>query len=193
MSEAWIRFRNSMAGSFEQWHDGEGYDLGAMAEMTAEERDSLSREIRTRLANSGRSPDWRDMEAAYALGLTDCLRALEEHGDAEVRLRAAHYVGSTSEMETALCEALLGDDVEAASGALDSVAGYPSHRVRQALIALLRRMDENFICAGYVALEVFGGVEDAMEERPFLFAVQEQGRDGPLMEKLIARLEGPLK
>jgi hypothetical protein len=39
-----------------------------------------------------------------------------------------------------------------------------------------------------VMLEVFGGVDDAFAERPFLFEVQEQGRDGELMKELIARV-----
>ncbi|MBL8231395.1 MAG: HEAT repeat domain-containing protein [Bryobacterales bacterium] len=190
MSEAWVRFRKSMAAGFEQWHDGVGYDLDALPGMTAEERNSVSREIRMRLANAGRAPDWRDMEAADALGLTDCLEALREHGDAEVRLRAARYLGEADEVESALCEALRGEDASAASQALDSVSEYPSGRVRQAVIALLKRVDENFVNAGFVALEVFGGVADAMTERPFLFEVQEQGPDGPLMDRLIARVSG---
>jgi HEAT repeat protein len=190
MSEALNRFRASMATGYEQWHDGVGYDLDALRDMTPEERASTSLEVRTRLASAGATPDWRDMEAAHALELTDSLRALLDHPDAEVRLRAARYAGGGEEAEAILCQALLGDDPAAASKALDDVCDHPTERVRQAVITLLRRVDENFIWAGYVALEVFGGVEDAMEERPFLFEVQEQGPNGPLMEQLIGRLSG---
>jgi hypothetical protein len=56
-SAALQRFRKSMGISYEQWHDGVGYDLDAFAAMTPEERDAIAAEICTR-----RNLDWRDME-----------------------------------------------------------------------------------------------------------------------------------
>jgi hypothetical protein len=56
------------------------------------------------------------------------------------------------------------------------------------VIARVRKIDSQFIVAAMVMLEVFGGVDDAFAERPFLFEVQAQGRDGELLEKLLARV-----
>lgn len=188
MSDALQRFRQSMIIGFDQWHDGIGYDLEALAAMDEAERDSVRLEIRARLLNAASGVEWRDMEAAAALGETDTLERLLRHEDAEVRLRASRYLGAPAGAEDILCEALLGPDSAAASKALDDVCEHPTEKVRQAVITLLRRVDDNFIYAAFVALQVFGGVEDAWDERPFLFQVQEQGPGGPLLDQLIARL-----
>jgi len=55
-SPAYQRFLSSMTMDFDKWHDGTGYDLAALDELTPTERDS----IRTLL--QGRT-DWRDAEA----------------------------------------------------------------------------------------------------------------------------------
>jgi hypothetical protein len=89
-----------------------------------------------------------------------------------------------------LCETIASsEDQDAVSMALDLVAEYPDAAVRQAVIARVRKVDSQFVYASMVMLAVFGGVEDAFAERPFLFEVQAQGKGGPLLEKLIARVK----
>jgi hypothetical protein len=188
-SESWVAFIRSLEIGYEHWHDGVGYDIEAMAGMSEEERQVVRQVMRNRLAETSRLPEWRDMEVAAALGDTETLEQLLDYDDAQVRLRASRYLNTGGLPEAEICKALVGPDPAAASMALDHLAEHKSEKTRQAVIELIRRVDANFIQAAFVGLEVFGGVEDAWPERPFLFEVQEQGPDGPLMEQLISRLE----
>jgi len=86
----------------ETWHDGIGYDLGALHAATPAER----REIETQLLARGAS-DWRDVEALAALGTPAALAALRDAlatGGTELRLavmrRAPHLV--SDEQRTAI-------------------------------------------------------------------------------------------
>lgn len=57
-SEAYRRFRASMAIDYGKWRDGEPYDIAALDGMTQAERDEIAEEL------SGKSQlDWRDVEA----------------------------------------------------------------------------------------------------------------------------------
>lgn len=71
------RFERSMLIDYEKWHDGEGYDLDAIADATAPEREA----IEAVLLNRG-PKDWRDIEAFAALDSPAARKALP------VRLRA---------------------------------------------------------------------------------------------------------
>lgn len=62
-SPAYTRFKQSTAIDYSKWRDGEPYDIAALSEITAEERDLLTDEL---CAND--SLDWRDVEALRALG-----------------------------------------------------------------------------------------------------------------------------
>lgn len=72
---------------YEQWHDGVGYDLGALAELKDDERDEAERWL---LARADR--DWRDVEGLLALGSERARGAVVDqlcHGMIEIRLVAA--------------------------------------------------------------------------------------------------------
>lgn len=72
---------------YEQWHDGVGYDLGALAELKDDERDEAERWL---LARADR--DWRDVEGLLALGSEQARGAVVDqlcHGMIEIRLVAA--------------------------------------------------------------------------------------------------------
>jgi hypothetical protein len=82
---ALVRFERSLLIGYEQWHDGVGYDVEALRELTAEER----RAIEVRLV----PPDgWRDVEALAviaSLGSDSArteLRRAATSGSSEVRL-----------------------------------------------------------------------------------------------------------
>lgn len=68
-SPAYTRFRASMVIDYDKWRDGEPYDIAALSDVTAEERDLLTDEIIER-----GSLDWRDVEALRALGTPKALR-----------------------------------------------------------------------------------------------------------------------
>jgi hypothetical protein len=61
-SPAYDRFIKSMQVGYDQWHDGIGYDLDALAALTADERADARKLLAGR---AGR--DWRDVEALEAL------------------------------------------------------------------------------------------------------------------------------
>ena len=75
MSDAspYERFRRSMDIGFEEWHDGIGYDLDALAEATPEDRTAIETLLVPRAGN-----DWRDVEALAALGTPGANRALAD-------------------------------------------------------------------------------------------------------------------
>jgi hypothetical protein len=190
-SAAWTRFVASLEMNLDSWRDGTGYDLGALREMGEIERGAIGEMIATRLANRNRAADWRDLEAAAELGRADAIARRTDDDDPQTRLRARVALGDTTAIVAELCATIgRGRDVDAVSRALDRVAEHPTAAVREALIARVRKVDSLFIVASMVLLEVFGGVEDAFGERPFLFEVQAQGPDGDLMERLIARAKG---
>jgi hypothetical protein len=188
-SDAWTRFVASLEMNLDTCRDGTGYDIAALLEMTETERGAIREMIATRLGNRNRSADWRDLEAAEALGLTDAIAGRAQDGDPQTRLRVKEALGDTDAVVAELCQTIAESRDEAAvSKALDHVSNYPTEPVKQAVIARVRKVDSQFIHASMVMLEVFGDVDDAFPERPFLFEVQAQGRDGPLMQKLIARV-----
>lgn len=190
-TEAWTRFIGSLEMNMDSWRDGTGYDLPALCEMKEIERGAIREMIATRLANKNRAADWRDLEAAESLGLRDSIAARADDDDPRTRLRAKEAMGDTDAVEAELCKTIASSrDSDAVSKALDHVANYPSEAVKEAVIARVKKVDSQFIYASMVMLEVFGGVEDAFAERPFLFQVQEQGKDGEMMKKLIARVSG---
>ncbi len=190
-SGAWTKFISSLEMNLDAWRDGTGYDLAALQAMNELERGAVREMIATRLADRNRGADWRDLEAAEALGLSEAIAQRADDDDPRTRLRVKQALGDTDAVVAELCETIArSGDADAVSKALDHVANYPTEAMRHAVITRVRKVDSQFIYASMVMLEVFGGVEDAFAERPFLFKVQAQGRDGPLMEELIGRTSG---
>jgi hypothetical protein len=86
-SQSFQRFLASTEITYEQWHDGMGYDLGALAELEGRDRDEAERWL---LARAG--SDWRDIEGLLALGTAPARDAVVDqlrHGPIEQRLAAA--------------------------------------------------------------------------------------------------------
>jgi hypothetical protein len=192
-SAAWTRFVSSLTMDLDAWRDGTGYDLVALRAMNDIERGAIHEMIASRLGNKNRAADWRDLEAASVLGQTESIAQRVDDDDPRTRLRAKAALGDSDAVIAELCRTIAKDrDDDAVSRALDHVVNYPTEAVRAAVIARVRKVDSQFITASMVLLEVFGGVDDAFAERPFLFDVQAQGRGGELLEKLIGRASGPL-
>lgn len=188
-SDAWTRFVASLEMDLDKWRDGTGYDIAALHAMNDIERGAIREMITTRLGNHLRSADWRDIEAAEALGMNEALAQRADDEDPQTRLRVKRALGDDRYVISELCDTIANArDEDAVSKALDHVTNYPTDAMKQAVITRVRKVDSQFIYASMVLLEVFGGVEDAFAERPFLFEVQEQGSEGPLMERLIGRV-----
>lgn len=68
-SEAYGRFKKSMMIDYDAWREGTPYDIPALSDVTAEERDLLTDELCEKS-----SLDWRDVEALRALATPKALK-----------------------------------------------------------------------------------------------------------------------
>jgi hypothetical protein len=166
-------FLKSMRIDFDKWHDGIGYDLEALDEMSPEERVSIESII------VSRSPwDWRDMEALAKLDTPrsrECLRMASKAGDREVRLAVVQFgtdVLTEGEITAILVEALDNADLSTGlSQALDLVEDYHQKEVEDALIVgvISRKGDVAYHFASML-LFIHGKIESPYDPsmRPFL-------------------------
>jgi hypothetical protein len=121
-SAAYDRFIDSMTIGFEQWHDGGGYDLGALAETTAREKEHLETVLRAKVCE-----DWRVIEALAALGTTGARSAIRlalKAADPVVRLAAAaelHRCGELRDLTDVVVHALRSGNSSAFSRAIDLI------------------------------------------------------------------------
>lgn len=113
---ALARFERSLFIDYEQWHDGVGYDVATLRELTADER----RRIEARLT----PPDgWRDVEALAVIAKLGSdsaraeLRRVATAGSAETRLAVLRYAPELVD-DAARTTALVG--------ALDSATAFDS-------------------------------------------------------------------
>jgi hypothetical protein len=133
---ALARFERSLFIDYEQWHDGVGYDVATLRELTTEQR----RGIEARLT----PPDgWRDVEALAVIATLGSdsaraeLRRVAAAGSPETRLAVLRYapdlVDDTART-TALVEALDGATAfDSFTTTLDQVATFHPRLVIDAL------------------------------------------------------------
>jgi hypothetical protein len=170
---AYDRFRKSMRIDFDKWHDGIGYDLEALHEMSPEERASVETMI---ISHSPRG--WRDIEALAELDTPrsrECLKKASEGDDRELRLAVVQYgVEVLTEGETTgiLVEALQEADLSTGlSQALDLVEDIHPKEVEDALIdGLLSRGGDVAYHFASMLLFLHGRIESPYDVRmrPFL-------------------------
>jgi hypothetical protein len=90
-SDAARRFIASMQITFDMWHDGTGYDLNALGEVSGSERDAIETHL---IQHQPR--DWRDIEALAQIDSPRARQAIEaalKSPDAKVRREAMHHAG----------------------------------------------------------------------------------------------------
>lgn len=99
------RFLDSMEMDYEKWHDGTGYDLTALGEMTQVDRDNI-----TEILISNQSEPWRNFEALQYINTPRALAAIKSaliHPSLEVRIAASRFANPYDwERERILVEAL---------------------------------------------------------------------------------------
>ena len=86
-SDAYQKFLQSKQIGYEQWREGEGYDLEAFRQMKPDERDEVAREIRE-MARW----DWRDLDVLGAHGSPESIERLRHiiaERDQRMRTRAS--------------------------------------------------------------------------------------------------------
>ena len=89
------RFLASMTIDYEKWHDGEGYDLDALDELT----EAQLREIESTLI-AHRPRDWRDIEALAAIDSPRAQKEVEaalKSSDAKVRAEAMQHAADKAD------------------------------------------------------------------------------------------------
>lgn len=152
-SDAYQRFIDSMEMNYEKWHDGVGYDLDALAQMTPQERQSI---VGTLTAGS---VEWRHVEALAMLAkespaaLEALIKAQQDHLNIDTRLAAAealHELGQLDEIDTFLARQIrsLSSISNGCTRALLMAEEFPTDRVKQALLwASWNRTECSIHCA----------------------------------------------
>jgi hypothetical protein len=163
------RFLDSMIIGYMQWHDGDGYDLEALAALKDEERGAAETVLITHLATKA---DWRDVEALAALGTPGAMAAVKaaaKHGNSEVRNRALEIMAAGEPEQTG--PALEDDIVRAVErGALDLAERHPTPRVKRALLDCARLADPTTrVNAAAMLMYLCGKADEAFDwnQRPF--------------------------
>jgi HEAT repeat protein len=183
-SDRVARFITSMSLSYDQWHDGEGYDLSLLGGLSAVEAADVLEVLTERLADS--SGGWRDVEAVATLGTAESsalLTRLLRHPSAEVRLRAAQCVAHTGDAAPAEREIvrLLRDPLaEIGTAALmQMVEAHPTPQVRTALRYCAVDGAAPFrVHAAALLLYLGGGAEESFDwnHRPLFLKFGEDDR-----------------
>ncbi len=148
---ALLRFLDSMKIGYFEWHDGIGYDLDALNEMTREELKQVEE-----LMISQRDRDWREVETLAALNTPFTIQALKddlESNNFDVRLFAVKYLkemGIEDHIEDVVVKTLpltkIGDGL---TYALSLAETYPTERIRKTVLrcALIGNDDIRIHCA----------------------------------------------
>ena len=168
------RFLDSMVIGYVQWHDGDGYNLEALAALAAEELVSAETVLITHLVNNA---DWRDIEALAALGTAGAITAIKaatKHSNREVRNLALEIMSATVSEQTGT---ELEDEIVRAveKGALDLAKSHPTPRVKRALLDCARLGDSTTrVNAAALLMYLCGKSEEPFDwnHRPFFLRFQ---------------------
>lgn len=200
-SEAYDRFIASMVIDYDKWHDGEGFDLAALDEMTDDERVSIAR-----ILKSGR--DWRDVEALAHLhppSVEDLRRIMaDESAQLVARLRAGEELERLSDPVDFL--PLVLTMLDAADGDLSVMSRVfdflewrknspPANdpRVKQKALDLLKTNRSDRAVNWAAIAFVLHGLCDSQydwEHRPFWLRFAERADYDAAFAELIARIRG---
>jgi hypothetical protein len=141
------QFAASMVIDYEKWHDGAGYDLHLLPQMTAAERETLEAELMQKLRRNG---DWRDLEALAALDTPASRAAVEAarvHPGREIRAHAVQWASAAGELEPEALESDVIRVVEQAASmstlsyAISLAASCRTPAVRRAVLDRARTGD----------------------------------------------------
>jgi hypothetical protein len=163
-TDAYSKFMASLELDFDRWHDGEGYDLGALANIDASERGDVVWEL------ARRDPTWREIEALEQIDIPPAVmaieRALRDSEWIDTRLAAAEALARLEKLEEPIDAFLareirnLGDIEGGSTRALLMAEEHPTDAVKKALLAAsLKRTDSAMHCAGVLCYLTGAGKE----------------------------------
>lgn len=183
-SEAYRKFTDSTNITYEQWHDGIGYDLDALAKVTAQEREALAATLIARFKR-GRG-EWRDIEALAALSLPQTRAVLEQalpHAKLETRLHIARELvrmDAAVEIDKIIADILRhGRYEDGLSLAIDLVPDYATPYLREVVLECARDGKPDVrVHAAALALYLAGKAESPFDwkHRPFFLQFGEEDR-----------------
>ena len=181
-SDALRRFLSSMVIDHEKWHDGIGYDLHALAQLSPEELKSVEAKL------IGHQPrDWRDIEALAHIDSPAARNAVEaalKSSDPQIRQTAMNHAGEKAdpaEREGLLIRSLEKDVIYGGlTQSLDEVAEFHPPAVVDALFrGALNREGE--VAVHFAALIVFvhGKAKEPFDwdHRPFFLRFNTEDRN----------------
>ena len=156
-SPAYERFMASTSIDYTRWHDGEPYDIDAIAELRGAERAEVEQWLLTR---SGQ--DWRDLEGLLALGTEHARAAVItqlRYGKIEMRLAAARRLppdpAIEADREQAIVDGLATSTVmNGLTMALDLATEHHPPKVMDALFRAALR-DDHVMAVHAAALLLF--------------------------------------
>ena len=173
----------SMEMNYEKWHDGVGYDLVALQNVTEAERHILVSVLGEHLLSN---PDWRDVEALGAIGTREALDALRnamDSVDPKTRMYLEEQLtemGEPANLEDSIINALRRTTMGTGfSQALDMAEWNPSPRIQDTLLDLaLNGDDKQRIHCAALALYLGGKADAAFDwnHRPFFLRFSDQDR-----------------
>jgi hypothetical protein len=170
--------------SYDDWHDGNSYDLESLEEIAGAERDAAVKVLAEHLEEH---PDWRDVEALAILDTPDARKAIRKavkDADLETRMRAAEQLielGEEADLEGTIIDALRNTDLGSGlSQAIDMAEEHPSPRIQETLLDLaLNGTEEQRIHCAALALYLGGKAEEAFDwnHRPFFLSFGDEDRN----------------
>jgi hypothetical protein len=176
------RFLASMNLSYDQWKEGEGYDLKALDEVTDQERDEIEKLLIGR-ANK----DWRDLEALARLATPAALKAIrkaQKDSDPKIQLAASRHLDDgklTPAKERAIINGLTGTKIfYGFTQAIDAAAEHPTPKIKAALFKVARDGDGDVACHCAALLFYLHGKSKMpfdWDHRPFFLRFNETDTD----------------
>ena len=149
-SEAYARFVASLELDFDRWHDGEGYDLEALANIDKSERGDVVHLL------AGREATWREIEALETIDIPPAYmaikRALRDSDSVDTRLAAAAALDTLGKLDepldTILAREIRNLDDGGSTRALLMAEEHGSDEVKRALLdASHKRTESAMHCA----------------------------------------------
>ena len=158
------RFLDSMEMNYEKWHDGIGYDLNAVDEMTQEDRDSI-----VEMLSANLDEPWRVFEVLEHVNTPKAIATINRaltHPSLEVRIAASRFAkDADTDRERILIEALESSDIYGGlSQALDEVETFHPKGIVDALLrGLLKRGDSGAVNFAGMLLYIHGKADSSFD------------------------------
>jgi len=156
------RFFDSMQLTYEQWHDGEGYDLNALERLSDREKLEVEEKLLSR-----QTTDWRDIEALDHLGTPAALARLQSElksSDLTIRIEAAERLRARNSLADPALEALILEALDTTTllngmtRVLSLAKRYSSPAVREKVLSkALTGNDDLRVHAAALAHHLYGG------------------------------------